>query len=117
MVRAAAARIARAPTAGRSPKQALGNWYGSPPTDSTSPGGLLLLLGALYLLLAFFSGKLEWLFNLGQAVQQASGAEPATATSTSTSTSAHGSTAAVYYGPFGPGLARPVTAGPRVATA
>lgn len=33
------------------------------------PGALLLLLGSVYLLLAFFTGRLEWLFNLGKDVQ------------------------------------------------
>lgn len=30
--------------------------------------GLLVLLVMLYLLLAYFAGRLEWLFSLGQAV-------------------------------------------------
>lgn len=40
--------------------------------------GLLLLLLGVYLLLAFLSGQLEWLFRLGSAVQTARGDAPAT---------------------------------------
>jgi hypothetical protein len=32
-------------------------------------GGIVLLLIALYLLLAFFGGRLEWLFRLGADVR------------------------------------------------
>jgi hypothetical protein len=36
---------------------------------SSSPGALLLLLLAVYLLLAFFTGRLEWLFSMARDVQ------------------------------------------------
>lgn len=35
---------------------------------NTSPGALLLLLLAVYLLLAYFTGRLEWLFSMGRDV-------------------------------------------------
>lgn len=42
------------------------------------PGSLLLLLLAVYLLLAFFTGRLEWLFSLGRDVSAGySGTPPA----------------------------------------
>lgn len=41
-------------------------------------GGLLLLLFAIFLLVQFFAGNLEWLFNLKTAVDTASsGSQPA----------------------------------------
>lgn len=36
---------------------------------NTSPGAILLLLLAIYLLLAFFTGRLEWLFGMARDVQ------------------------------------------------
>lgn len=40
-------------------------------------GGLLLLLLAIFLLVQFFAGNLEWLFNLKGAVDSASsGSQP-----------------------------------------
>lgn len=41
-------------------------------------GGILVMLLALYLLLAYFSGRLEWLFRLRESVGVAepSGASP-----------------------------------------
>lgn len=35
--------------------------------------GILVLLLALWLLLAYFDGRLEWLFHLNQAAQQPGG--------------------------------------------
>lgn len=36
-------------------------------------GGILVLLLALYLLLAFFTGRLEWLFRLRAAAKEPTG--------------------------------------------
>ena len=36
-------------------------------------GGIVLLLIAVYLLLALFSGRLEWLFRLDQVAKDATG--------------------------------------------
>lgn len=44
---------------------------------NTSPGALLLLLLAIYLLLAFFTGRLEWLFRLGHDTATAYQSTPA----------------------------------------
>lgn len=41
--------------------------------------GLLVLLAGCYLLLAFFTGRLEWLFNMGGQVQAARATTPAPA--------------------------------------
>lgn len=35
---------------------------------SSTPGALLLLLLAVYLLLSYFTGRLDWLFSLGHDV-------------------------------------------------
>lgn len=35
--------------------------------------GILVLLLALYLLLAYFSGRLEWLFRLGELAREPGG--------------------------------------------
>lgn len=35
----------------------------------TAPGALLMLLLAVYLLLAFFTGRLDWLMGLGRDVR------------------------------------------------
>jgi len=54
--------------------------------------GLLVLLLAIFLLVSFFSGRLEWLFELGQDVGDARrNSEPSP--------------------PFGPSGAAPTTAG------
>jgi hypothetical protein len=45
--------------------------------DDTSAGGLLLLLSALYLLLAFLTGRLDWLVNVKRDVEQAKDAAAA----------------------------------------
>lgn len=47
-----------------------------------SAGGLLLLLSAVFLLVSFFDGKLEWLFHLGADVSAAQGAATATGSAT-----------------------------------
>lgn len=44
---------------------------------NTSPGAILLLLLAVYLLLAFFTGRLEWLFAMGRDVTAGYHATPA----------------------------------------
>lgn len=38
--------------------------------------GVLVLLAALYLLLAYFAGRLEWLFTLGPQVRTFAGGYP-----------------------------------------
>ena len=43
---------------------------------SSSPGALLLLLLAVYLLLAFFTGRLEWLFSMASDVSAGYRAAP-----------------------------------------
>lgn len=45
-----------------------------------SAGSILLLLLAVYLLFAYFTGRLEWLFNLGHDVTAGATAPPATTT-------------------------------------
>lgn len=64
--------------------------------DNTSAGGLLLLLSALYLLLAFLTGRLDWLIGVKEDVQQRHDA---------------GTAPSAQPAVFGPNIPRPTTSG------